>query len=1020
MGIVNEWLETWADPPGEYRGAPFWSWNSRLDRDRLCRAIESMHAAGMGGFFMHSRYGLKTPYLSAEWFECVSACIEKARELGMKAYLYDEDRWPSGSAGGIVTRKNPRLGMHYLLASPREQPAEDADRLGTFDLHLDAEGRLTAYEGVDPETAPPPDAVRLSFDVTPTPPRGWYNDAPYLDTMNPEAVREFIEITHQAYADRYGKDFGRLVPAIFTDEPNCLNHGHRGAEGEFVLPWTPDLPREFKQRRGYDVRDHLPELVHPAAAGDFSKVRHDFYRTVTELFVEAFSEQIGRWCDKNGIALTGHMLQEQTLADQIRAVGACMPHYEHFQWPGIDILTDQDRELITAKQCSSVADQLGGERVLSELYGCTGWDWPLEGHKFVGDWQYAAGVNFRCPHLTHFSLAGGAKRDYPASIFSHSPWWKHYGVVEDYFGRLSFLLTRGEPIRKVLVIHPVESAWGLFAVAAGKKPLAELDDGLARICRTLSDRHYDWDFADESLLEKYGEREGPCLRISGQLYEAVIVPPSVTLRSETVELLQDQNADGRPVLFVGRRPDRIDGEADDELDGLIEDGRVCEGPDEMIETLEQLLPRDVSVAEGGREAECVWAMLREVDGGRVLFLQSHDRQEPHAVHVRVAGRTPVVLWDARTGGQTFVEAVASGKGRDRRVEFDVSLPATGSAVLTLGLKVPGAAEPEAPPTMTESQELAGPFDVELTESNTLPLDYCQYRFGEEAFSEPLPTLKADAEIRERFGLGNRIGAGQQPWYLYAMGTVDTAPRGACRLRFGFHVTDRPARCALAVERPEDYQITVNGQAAGEPEGFWVDEDIRTIDVADLLVEGDNEVVLAMDYRPDMELEDLYLVGEFGVRLREGETPAPGRMTLVSPPKRLALGSWVGQGLDFYGGGVRYKLSVRREAGRRVRLRLPGIDCTAAVIHAGGTQFVLPWPPFEADVTDALAEGNNEIAIEVLGGRKNTLGPLHVPKKPWTGPGEFDPGNPDWRFEYELFHHGLFAPVLVETCRRGGQ
>ena len=71
--------QAWKNPSSVYRGAPFWSWNDRLIPERLCRQVEAMHAAGMGGFFMHSRYGLKTPYLSAEWFESVAACVEKAR-----------------------------------------------------------------------------------------------------------------------------------------------------------------------------------------------------------------------------------------------------------------------------------------------------------------------------------------------------------------------------------------------------------------------------------------------------------------------------------------------------------------------------------------------------------------------------------------------------------------------------------------------------------------------------------------------------------------------------------------------------------------------------------------------------------------------------------------------------------------------------------------------------------------------------------------------------------------------------
>ena len=1014
MSNLDDLLATWADPPAEYRSAPFWSWNSRLDPDRLCRAIESMHAAGMGGFFMHSRYGLKTPYLSDEWFECVSACVEKARELGMRAYLYDEDRWPSGSAGGIVTRKRPAFGMHMLLCTPSTEPDAGAERLVTFAVRLDGDGRLVSYEPLAPDADVPDGAGPLHFDVVAQEPRGWYNDGPYLDTMNPEAVQEFIHVTHQAYADRYGKDFGALVPAIFTDEPNYLNHGARGGEGRYVVPWTSDMPRQFRQRRGYDLREHLPEVIFPGADGAFSKVRHDFYRTATELFVEAFSRQIGRWCGKHGIALTGHLLSEETLRSQVRVVGACMPHYEHFQWPGIDILTDQDRELTTAKQCSSVADQLGHGRVLSELYGCTGWDWPLEGHKFVGDWQFAAGVNFRCPHLTHFSLAGGAKRDYPASLFTHSPWWRYYGVVEDYFARLSFFLTRGEPVRDVLVIHPVESAWGCFHAAGEQKLLAELDEALRRVTRMLSGRHWDWDFADESLLAGHGSVEDGGVKVGRLTYRVVVVPPTLTLRKTTVELLEKLQARGGTVLFVGRRPDRVDAEESGAIAPLVEAGRTCDDADGLVAAMESILPRRVSIAEGGAEADFVWSMLRKIEGGQALFLQSHDREEGHALRASVAGRAPAVLWDLRTGERTKLNATAAGEGDSARVAFDLSLPPTGSALVTLGLSADGAGEAAPEPSVAETRTLDGPFDVELAEPNTLPLDTCRYSFGDEPFGEPVPTLRADAEIRARFGLGSRIGGGQQPWYLYAMGTVDTAPRGRCRLRFGFHVTDLPNRCALALERPEDYEVTVNGHPAGEPDGCWVDEDIRTVDVTALLVAGDNEVLLTMDYRPDMELEDLYLVGDFGVRLREGDAPAPGRMTLVAPPKRLAVGSWVGQGLDFYGGAVTYKLTIEPPAGKRVRIRLPGIDATAAAIHCGERTFVLPWPPFEAEITDALADGPNEVLVEVIGGRKNILGPLHVPHKPWTGPGEFDPGNADWRNEYQLFDHGLMEPVVVEV------
>ncbi|MCK4276744.1 MAG: hypothetical protein KAX78_09530, partial [Phycisphaerae bacterium] len=97
-------IDEFRHPGSEYRGAPFWAWNGKLEPEELRRQIRQMHHMGLGGFFMHSRVGLDTAYLSDEWFQCVSACIDEAEKLDMQAWLYDEDRWPSGAAGGLVTK----------------------------------------------------------------------------------------------------------------------------------------------------------------------------------------------------------------------------------------------------------------------------------------------------------------------------------------------------------------------------------------------------------------------------------------------------------------------------------------------------------------------------------------------------------------------------------------------------------------------------------------------------------------------------------------------------------------------------------------------------------------------------------------------------------------------------------------------------------------------------------------------------------------------------------------------------
>ncbi|MGM0493043.1 MAG: glycosyl hydrolase [Armatimonadota bacterium] len=1010
--IENEWQS----PSAIWRSAPFWSWNSELEPERLQAEIQSMHDAGMGGAFMHSRYGLKTPYLSDRWFECVSACVEKCRELDMHAYMYDEDRWPSGPAGGLVTREHPEFRLKYLSMNYDEPDPATEKVHAVFDVELDDEDRLVSYEmlggpgEIMTASEAEPKHRAMFFCPGMQEPSGWTNDGGYLDTMNPEAVAKFISVTHDAYAERYADDMGTIIPAVFTDEPSYGAQIHTATR----VPWTCIFAEEFEARRGYDLKQRLPELFLPLAEEGYSRVRHDFFQTAMELFVEAFSQQIGEWCEEHNIAATGHMLAEQTLASQRQADGAVMPHYEWMQWPGIDMLRDQMNELTTAKQATSVADQLGHERVLSETYGCTGWDWPLEGHKFSGDWQWACGVNFRCPHLTHYSLAGGAKRDYPASIRDHSPWWAYYNEVEDYFARLSVMLTQGTPVRDVLVLHTVESGWGLPTDTAGSERINALEEQLEAVIYTLSNAHFDWDFGDEALMAKYAEIEGDEISIGEMSYRLVVVPPSITLRSSTMDLLEAFAEAGGEVLFVAEVAERVDAQPDPRPSELATRTRICCcDADELIEAVEDIIPRRIAVLEEDRPIDYAWSMLREVDGGHVLFLDSHDREVGHSVRVRVDGHAPVIEWDPRTGERRAIPAWEA----DGMLAFDVWLEPTGSALFTLGVEVEDTQPFRERMNVIARDEIGGPFEIELTEPNTLPLDYCRFRVEDEEWSEPVPVLKADELIRARYGLGKRFGSSHQPWYLYKTGVVDTAPREHCDVRWSFHVTDVPASCRLALENPEDYVITVNGNEVSEVEGWWVDDDIETIDISEHVQEGDNEINLSFTYRPTMEIEDGYLLGDFGVTTRDG-VPRPGSMTLTAAPETLEEGSWVGQGLDTYGGAVRYRVSVDRPADdQRVRLSLPELSCTAAVLHAGGEQWVLPWAPFAADITDALDEGENEVVVEVIGGRHNIFGPLHTPWEAWTGPGEFDPDNEKWRFEYYLNDHGLMGPVLVETLKK---
>ncbi len=94
--------DVFLNPPAEYRSAPFYSLNDRLDTAELVKQIHAFRDAGYGGFFLHSRTGLLTEYLGKEWWEAMDASVGAAKQTGLNAWFYDEDKWPSGFAGGKV------------------------------------------------------------------------------------------------------------------------------------------------------------------------------------------------------------------------------------------------------------------------------------------------------------------------------------------------------------------------------------------------------------------------------------------------------------------------------------------------------------------------------------------------------------------------------------------------------------------------------------------------------------------------------------------------------------------------------------------------------------------------------------------------------------------------------------------------------------------------------------------------------------------------------------------------------
>ena len=379
--------ELFENPTSEYRGTPFWAWNNFLTKEELCRQIDVFKEMGLGGFHMHVRTGLKNTYLDDAYMELIKSCVDKAKAEDMLSWLYDEDRWPSGAAGGLVTRdeqfRSRSLIFTVNLNAPdhtintsRAEASRSANGkvLAVYDVILDSEGYLEGYKRIEKDDQAQGTKWYAILEVCGNSP--WINDQAYADTLNKKAIERFIEVTHEKYKAKVGDEFDKTIPAILTVEPQFTRKQtfiNSFDTEDVAMPWTDTVPELYEKAYGADIFDTLPEIFWDLKNSAPSIHRYRYHDFIAELFAQSFADTVGSWCSENGIALTGHMMEEPTLHSQTAALGEAMRSYRSFRLPGIDLLCNS-HEFTTAKQAQSATHQYGYEGVLSELYGVTGWD----------------------------------------------------------------------------------------------------------------------------------------------------------------------------------------------------------------------------------------------------------------------------------------------------------------------------------------------------------------------------------------------------------------------------------------------------------------------------------------------------------------------------------------------------------------------------------------------------------------------------------------------------------------------
>lgn len=574
----------------DFRPAPFWFLNHYLEKDEIKRQIRLMKEADISGFFIHPRAGLLTPYGSEKWFELVDYMIEEAEKVGLKAWLYDEDPFPSGIAGGRVifddlnhvakglklvklfpdkegrvygaVGKGKLLSAHALKLNAEGAILESLDITGAVGVVRPTYFKFTSestyyavmrdelsYEHPRAETFYPelymeaflgegkwevyaaiaePCIIGDKFGFIP-------------DNLDKECVKSFIELTHEKYFKASGDKFGNSVPGIFTDEP--FTGGN--------IPWTESLEEVFEKEKGYSIRDKYFHLA--ASFGRESrKVRRDYWSVVNKLYRENFFAQIFEWCREKGLLMVGHVIAEEDPVAQVGRGGGALSYQEYFDIPGFDIITKNvgDRDYPTllygGKMISSAAHQQGKKQVLSECMACNAFNFGPEGMRKFANWLFAVGVTWLVPHGFFYSYDGYRKFDAGKSFFFQDNHYSEFGSFSRYVQRLGDKLSKAEHLSNICVLNPTGAFWEMMPVEQDKAEA--LRNQNYSLIRELLEMHIEFDIIDDAALMGCDIKDGS-IACGNEKYNILVASRTPDLSGEYVESIESLKKAGVTILW---------------------------------------------------------------------------------------------------------------------------------------------------------------------------------------------------------------------------------------------------------------------------------------------------------------------------------------------------------------------------------------------------------------------------------------------------------------------------------------
>lgn len=356
----------------KYCSAVFWLWNEKLNTNETIRRIEEMDKAALGGYMIYPWDGLETRYMGDEWFRNICAAAIESAKRGMQMWVCDETASKEGFAGSAVSS----MGLSYQQKFLRIEAGEKTNE------------RTITYK----------DGYHFYYDVNPF----------YVDLLDAKVTEQLIEKTYEPYYNKCGGGACSFITSLpYYD----------GSDGN--IPWSFELPAEYKNEYGEELLDRLIELFRPV--GQYEDTRLKFWRLVTKLFSRNYTKQIYDWCRSRKIGFSGRLTAESFIG-QTGAYGAAMAHYEFFDAPAVNCCIDEDENMLTNLQAVSVAHQTGRKEVLAPCFENFSNNIGFDDMMKEACRLMVQGATKICPQFYPYSLRGERKHGCTPVISCQQPW----------------------------------------------------------------------------------------------------------------------------------------------------------------------------------------------------------------------------------------------------------------------------------------------------------------------------------------------------------------------------------------------------------------------------------------------------------------------------------------------------------------------------------------------------------------------------------------------------------------------